>query len=221
MAGAALADTSWYQPYADAFCAVPLIGKRPTDSLDREILRWVNPFDLARALGPSTTDSFLDHSRWRTGLPDPSRPLPEGYMDSLLKSPMTAKTWNDLGAQWHCPVCRRNRHDTIYVAEDGRLKFLPRPGYDQGAWRKVLTICNHCEMTLLQLATEVKSRVERNWMRASDLVSPAELGAIIVARRHASHEIRHREAAQLVDIAVQRRKAHAAMKNGGAIAGLQ
>ena len=200
-----LADSSWFEPYGPSIAALPLLGSRP-EILDADILRWADCQEVVKALRPAKVPSTSELARWRTARAEPPRTLPTDALSQLLSDRYTARLWNELPDQWRCPVCQRGKYQTIYVAKDGRTKFLPRTQVAEGAWAAAPTICNPCEITMLSLLKEVKCRLGRAKISATATVSPAELASIMDPRPHCYHTIRHSAVADLVEEIVHRSK---------------
>ena len=195
-------ERPWYEPYSPE---ISMAARGRGEEDDRaEIRARLGAAALYDALNPLRTRS--NRTGWRTKSPPGAKPLPTNYEARILSVRPMNQTWSEVPDKWCCPICKRNKHATVYVAEDGDINFLVADTRGMGAWAVAPRICNHCEKTLHNLAMEVTSRVGERARSKYTLVTPSELASIIVPRSHSHHRILPREAAALVEVAIYRRK---------------
>lgn len=203
VAYAAATDTHWYEPYARGTDAIPVLGVRQ-ETGDHAIKQWVSTERLQMELGPRRKLPTANLSRWRTVSQKCGKPLPDNFLAMLRSDEVRARAWDLVPDGWCCPICMRDKHQTVYVGEKGKIRFYPRTTTAHGKWSGVTTICNHCESTLMSLKLEISKIVGKTPSNNYGFVSPAELAKIITARPHSSHLIQQAEAEELVSTVVER-----------------
>lgn len=199
VAQAAATDSHWYEPYAYTMNPIPVLGERP---LDDAILEWTSISALCEALGPRPQAKKRNLSRWRQAVPKRGMELPQNFVAMLLSDESRAHIWQSIADDWHCPICRRSKRETVYV-KDTKIVFSPnsRPAR---YWHGAPTICGHCTSVLMSLKWEAVDAAGIDPMNSYTMVTPEELSDIIVAHPHSSHSIRATEAAALVATAIRR-----------------
>ena len=203
VAQAAATDAHWYEPHARGVDPIPVFGFARR-SVESEITRWAYADSLLRQLGANTKVSAPNLSRWRQVAQKPGKQPPANYLAMLRTEESHGRSWEALPEDWRCPVCRRSKHELVYVGEQGKVIFAMRPVTAGGAWALLTRICNHCESTLMSLKWEGAQRAGKAARDSYSFVEPVELSRIIVARPHSAHVIRGKEAQELLADVVQR-----------------
>jgi rubredoxin len=203
VAQAAATDAHWYEPHARGADPIPVFGFARR-SIGSEIGRWASPDPLLRTLGSNTKVSVPNLSRWRQVAQKPGKQPPANYLAMLRTEESHGRSWDALPEDWRCPICHRSKHELVYVGEQGKVIFAMRLITARGAWASVTHICNHCESTLMSLKWEGAQGAGKAVRDSYSIVEPAELSRIIAARPHSAHEIRGKEAQELLAEVVQR-----------------
>lgn len=204
VAHAAATDSHWYEPYARGADAIPVLGYGQQRLADSAIRKWVSVESLGRALGPQTKQTERNLSRWRTVLPKPGHPPPPNFLAMLRSDEGRASAWDSVPDHWHCPICKRSKYETVYIADQGKIGFYLRSNPGRGLWAKADTICNHCDSVLMRLKLEISSLIGSTPSNSYGFVSPEELTSIIIPRPHSPHSIRPAQAQSLVSGIVSR-----------------
>lgn len=199
VAHAAATDSHWYEPYAHTMRPIPIFGARPGDGIIRD---WVSTEELCKALGPKPKAKTRNLSRWRTVPRKCGRPLPNNFLAMLRSDESRARSWDSVSDDWHCPICRRSKQETVYV-KDGSVIFSPNSNPSR-YWATAPTICGHCTSTLMSLKLEISDAIGHTPNNSYSIVTPEELASIVVARPHSSHSIRSATAATLVATVIHR-----------------
>lgn len=203
VAHAAATSRHWYEPYSRQSCAVPVFGYGAPSSKrfgDHMIQKWVIGEALFKALGPQTPVAKRDLSQWRTANANrrAGKPPPPNFLAMLRSERTRAERWDSIVEDWHCPICRRSKHEATYVGDKGKIGFYLHTHPGRGQWKDIAAICNHCFSTLTSLKWEVEEKTGQTLPDSYTFVRPDELSEIIAARPHSVHCIRKLEAAQLV-----------------------
>lgn len=197
VARAAATDSHWYEPWTSRTRPVPQLGYGRSQG-DTLVKKWVSTDSLLKALGPKNEVVPANVSRWRTENKTAGRPLPPNYIAMLKSEAAFARCWDEMPDGWSCPICKRSKQDTVYIGKEGQVSFVVRVTSMRGDWANAPRICNHCTSTLMSLKLEL-SKLTQNMPRDSYTFStPEELSSIIVARPHSHHNVRPREANNLV-----------------------
>lgn len=203
VARAAATNAHWYEPYSRKAIPIPVYGYEDARlgcfNLDRVVpLTW-----LTKALGPKEKIHTSDRARWRTNQTKAGKPLPPNYLAMLRSSDHMAESWALLAEDWRCLVCRRSKHEQVYLSPKGEVQFRTPTTTKDPKWKRQ-RICNHCHSTVMSLKEEVAERAGRRPRDSYGYFSPEELRRIIHPRAHSPHLIKPKEAAELVELAVTR-----------------
>ncbi len=122
VAHGAATDAHWYEPHARDLDPIPVFGYSHR-GFDPSLKRWISIEPLLKALGMNTKVTAPNLARWRLGVQKLGRPLPDNYLAILRSEETHGKWWDSLDGAWTCPVCGRGKHETAYVAEQGKVVF--------------------------------------------------------------------------------------------------
>jgi hypothetical protein len=137
-------------------------------------------------------------SRWRTETKKARRSLPPNYIAMLRSESSFARCWDAIPEGWSCPICKRSKYQTGYVGKDGRVTFMVRETSMRGLWTNAPLICNHCKNIVMSIKLEL-SKLTQDMPRDSySLYSPEELSSILIPMPHSHHNVRPKEAANLI-----------------------
>lgn len=204
VAMAAATDSHWYEPHPESSNPVPVFGNGRVG--DNTIKRWVNEEALFDALAPKDPAATRNLSRWREIHSKQGKSLPANFLAILRSDASRARAWDAITADWHCPVCRRAKADTVYVSDNGKVVFMTKStGNAPPEWKSAQHICNHCFSTLMSIKLEISSHVEKP-ADSYSFVSIAELASILRPRALSSHLIDSVRAANLINEVVSRMK---------------
>lgn len=203
IAHAAATDAHWYEPHPRRTNAIPLLGQR-SELGDSAIREWVSTTALIDELGPKTRVSAANLSRWRTVPQRLGKPLPGNYLAMLRSSEDRGNAWDSTPETWHCPVCERRKHETVYVGDKGKMSFYQKSNAGRGLWADAKRICNQCDSVLMSLKREAVDLAGIPRADSYSLVSPSELANIITARPHSPHLIDAEQADALMREVVDR-----------------
>lgn len=198
VARAAATNSHWYEPWTSRTRPIPQLGYggRQGDALIKEC---VSTESLLKALGPKYSVTSANVSRWRTETKKAGRSLPSNYIAMLRSESSFARCWDAMPEGWSCPICKRSKYQTGYVGKDGRITFMVRETSKRGLWTNAPLICNHCKNTVMSIRLEL-SKFTQNMPRDSySLYSPEELSSILIPIPHSHHNVRPKEAANLID----------------------
>lgn len=199
VAHAAATNAHWYEPHAADLDPVPVLNWRTLPATVRE---WISAEGLVKALGPVRAKASANLSRWRLERAARGRSLPSNFLAILFSEPYNAERWNAVDDQWHCPVCRRSKTETVYM-KDNRVKFGT---HDIRAWGSSPTICLHCSHVVFAIKREVVAAVgcKADYLDTGAVVSANEISSIITPRPNSAHLIDAPRAANLVEAAIRR-----------------
>jgi rubredoxin len=199
---AATTDNHWFESYPHTMNPVPILGRRPWDSV---ILEFIADVDLCKALSPTTGNKTRNLSRWRTAkkMSAPDRIPPKNFMAMLRSDAVRAQKWDSVADDWCCPICSRTKFETVYM-KSGQVVFDPNSRSRSGSWIGASTICGHCTSTIMSLKTEIAETIGFRPEDSYSIATVEELAAIIEPRPHSAHQVRHTEADALVSLVIQR-----------------
>jgi len=203
VAVAAATNTHWYEPHERHAIPIPVYGYADIFLGCGTLTDWINLGDLVKALGPKERIHQPNRARWRTESSKLGKPLPENYLPMLRSAHHMAESWDALPNDWRCLVCDRNKHEQVYLGAKGEIQFrTPTSGKDSRWQRR--RICNHCHSVVMSMKEEVTERVGFRPDDSFGYFSPEELKGILRVRPHSPHLIKPKEAAALMDLAVER-----------------
>jgi rubredoxin len=203
VAVAAATNTHWYEPHERQAIPIPVYGYANARLGFANITDWLNLEDLEKALGPKEKIHQPNRSRWRTEFAKPGRPLPSHYLAMLRSAHHMAESWDALSEDWRCPGCDRSKYEQVYLGAKGEIQFRAPGTSNAPRWRRQ-RICNHCHSVVMSMKEEITQRTGTRPGDSFGYFSPGELKGIIRARPHSSHLIKPKEAAALVELAVER-----------------
>jgi rubredoxin len=198
---AAATNSHWFEAQPRNSQAIPVFGERKGFSGDSIIEQWVSSESLAVVLGRNTSVTTPNFSRWRTEKALSIRSLPHNFLAILCSNQHHAQAWDALSGDWHCPICKRSKQDTVEVGAGGKLGINHKGGPGKGAWASVHRFCNHCFSVFSALKREVTQilGVAGHSYDAYAMVSPVDIANIITARANSPHKVKDDLAKQLVD----------------------
>lgn len=203
IARAAATNNHWYEPFDKRSNPIPVLGIRKEAS-DFFICKWVSSESLLKALGGNTRISDPNLSRWRMTQKHAGAAPPANFLAMLCSEESHARQWNSLNDDWKCPVCKREKFETVYLGDKGKVVFQLRERRGRGRWSNINSICTHCGSILSSLKQEVSKLTSSKLLDSYSFVTPDELSAIITARPHSPHLVISTKAAQLVGTIVSR-----------------
>lgn len=138
-------------------------------------------------------DALLPQSKpgkhgWKTRPPRRSRRAPTDEETRYVANVQDSNAWRMADDSWSCPVCRRNKVETMRPS--GRLPWMFRNKtrrFSGEEFAKV-TICGDCDQTFSNLNREAR---ELGYLDAGDglRLSIADLRSVISAQPHGMHRI--------------------------------
>ncbi len=206
VARAAATDRHWFEIHPSDSCAIPVFGDRKGFPGDFIIEQWVYPEPLAIALGRNTSVTTPNFSRWRTDKPQKAKSLPQNFLAILSSQEHQAKSWSELPPDWHCPICRRSKQETVEVGTGGKLGINHKGGPRKGRWASVNRFCNHCFAVFSALKREVVQTLGVDSHDTHAAVCPEDLAKIIIAKPNTPHAIRGDLALQLLERVIEAHK---------------
>ena len=199
VAHAAATDSHWFEAHPRNSSAIPVFGYRRAFWGDPIIEQWVSAEPLAIALGRNTSVTAPNLSRWRYEKAPIIKSLPSNFLAILCSQEHQAKSWNALPVDWHCPICKRSKQDTVEIGTAGKLGINHKGGPGKGRWASVNRFCNHCFTVFSALNREVTQILGAGSRDIHAMVSPGDIAEIIVSRPNSPHAIRHDLAQKLVE----------------------
>ena len=203
VARASATDAHWYEPYDRQFIPIPVFGYADAQLGCATLQHWISLEALVKALGPKKEINKPNRSRWRTMKPKAAKSLPENHIAMLRSERYMAERWDNLPAEWHCPVCCRDKNAVIYVSERGEVIFQTSGTSHNPKWRGQV-ICGHCRSVIMSMKEEVTEQVGHRMSDSYECFTPTEFRAILEPKPHSAHSIKPEEAAKLVALVVAR-----------------
>ncbi|GAA4417991.1 hypothetical protein GCM10011450_09430 [Advenella faeciporci] len=198
VAKAAATQDHWYEKYPPGLIPVPTLENRNIPDF-----KWLSSETLHRALKKEMISHYSDWSRWRTEQKKTRLTPPENYEAIILSQGGSARMWRELDHSWHCPICERQKHQTVKY-ENGRVGFQTHaPTYRSILWRDISRICMDCCAVVKSMAWELKKGFGVAINCTFDCITPNQLRSIITARPYSPPLIDPLKAKTLIDIYIQ------------------
>ncbi len=204
VAEAAVAGKHWYEPFPWLHDPVPTLEAAKYRVEYRTIRESVSTEKLFSLLGPQSKPDRRDYSKWRTIPKRRGKAIPPNYVPMLLSNSGSAKTWESLPDDWHCPVCKRAKAAIPYVGDKGGIVIAVRSVGERGPWQGT-RVCGSCTTVLFGLKDEVEKLLGVAFRSSYCFSSPSELAGIISPEANqGAHRVLADEAAILVNRCVSR-----------------
>lgn len=164
---------------------MPVLGDRHNRNTQPGF-EWLLSDALQRTLRKETVVHSSDWSRWRTEEKKPRRTPPSNYEAILLSQAGSARMWNELQDDWHCPICTRPKHQTVKF-QDRKVGFQTHaPTFRSTAWRHVPRVCMDCCAVVKSMTRELQKGFGATVNATFDSITPDQLLGIMTQRPYST-----------------------------------